>query len=143
MLTSSSFYSTYVKLADDLTPPELAADPKLGPFLKHCRGAIDGSHINYYALKDEIARCRDRKGNISQNVLIAADWKGQILYCLPGWEGSANDGLLWNHASRNGLELPKGQYFLADAGFTSCDALLVPYRATRYHLKEFARGNTR
>ena len=57
MLTSPSFYNTYVKLADDITPPELVVDPKLGKFLQHCSGAIDGSHIDYYALEEEVAHC--------------------------------------------------------------------------------------
>ena len=34
-----------------------------------------------------------------------------------------------------------GKYYLGDAGFPSCDALLVLYHGVRYHLKEWAQGN--
>jgi len=37
------------------------------------------------------------------------------------------------------LTIPEGQYYLADAGFGVCDALLVPYRGVRYHLAEWGR----
>jgi len=35
------------------------------------------------------------------------------------------------------------RYLLEDAGFASCDALLVPYRGVRYHLREWRQGRTR
>jgi len=34
-----------------------------------------------------------------------------------------------------------GFYYLADAGFPSCGALLTPFRGVRYHLREWAHGN--
>ncbi|KAH7919769.1 hypothetical protein BV22DRAFT_974871, partial [Leucogyrophana mollusca] len=51
--------------------------------------------------------------------------------------GSANDGQIWESASTKDLTLPLGRYFRADAGSPSCDALLVPYCATRCHHKEW------
>ncbi|KAI0037389.1 hypothetical protein FA95DRAFT_1507029, partial [Auriscalpium vulgare] len=35
------------------------------------------------------------------------------------------------------LRVPVGRYYVADAGFPNCDALLVPYRGVRYHLREW------
>ena len=67
----------------------------------------------------------------------------RFTYVLAGWEGSAADGRVWEDARRSDLRIPEGRYYLADAGFPSCDALMVPYRGVRYHLKEWALGNQR
>ena len=64
----------------------------------------------------------------------------RFTYVLSGWEGSAADGRLWENARQSDLRIPHGRYYLADAGFPSCDALMVPYRGVRYHLKEWAMG---
>ncbi|KIK71789.1 hypothetical protein PAXRUDRAFT_22832 [Paxillus rubicundulus Ve08.2h10] len=39
--------------------------------------------------------------------------------------------------------MPPGKYLLADAGFGTLDALLVPYRGVQYHLKEWCQANLR
>lgn len=36
-----------------------------------------------------------------------------------------------------------GKYYIADAGFGTCDALLTPYRKVQYHLKEWGRAAVR
>ncbi|KIK35759.1 hypothetical protein CY34DRAFT_95525, partial [Suillus luteus UH-Slu-Lm8-n1] len=46
--------------------------------------------------------------------------------------GSVADTSLWNDACQNDLRIPEGRYLLADAGFRSCDALLVSYRGVCY-----------
>jgi hypothetical protein len=66
-----------------------------------------------------------------------------FLYILAGWEGSAGDGRIFLDARQSDFSIPEGKYYLADGGFASCDALLVPYRNIRYHLKEFLRGRDR
>lgn len=62
---------------------------------------------------------------------------------LSGWEGSAHDGALYEDARGTDLIIPEGKYYIADAGFASCDALLVPYRGVRYHLQEWGRAKVR
>lgn len=64
-------------------------------------------------------------------------------YVLSGWEGSAGDGTVYDDARRLDLKVPEGKYYLADAGFAGCDALLVPYRGTHYHLREWSAGRNR
>ena len=62
--------------------------------------------------------------------------RGGISYA--GWEKSAHDSRVFQTAmSAGGLVIPKGYYYLADAGYTDIKNLLVPYRSTRYHLKEW------
>jgi hypothetical protein len=57
-----------------------------------------------------------------------------------GWEGSAADARVYHDARTTDFTIPEGKYYLADAGFASCDELLVPYRNVRYHLAEWGRA---
>ncbi|KAK3221951.1 hypothetical protein Dsin_008976 [Dipteronia sinensis] len=59
---------------------------------------------------------RNRKGDISTNVLGFCSQDMQFIYVLPGWEGSAADGRVLRDAiSRtNGLCVPNGCYYLVD-----------------------------
>lgn len=67
-----------------------------------------------------------------------------FVYILVGWEGSVADSSLYEHSERyGGLSIPDGKYWIADAGFASCNTLLVPYCNVRYHLLEWQIGNKR
>jgi hypothetical protein len=50
---------------------------------------------------------------------------------------------VYEAALLDGLNIPEGKYYLADAGFPSCEELLIPYRSTRYHLAEWGRARVR
>jgi hypothetical protein len=67
----------------------------------------------------------------------------RFLYFLSGWEGSAADATMYSHSRLTDLSIPVGKFYLADAGFGLCDALLVPYRGVRYHLAEWGWADTR
>src|ERR1700735_4672937 len=61
----------------------------------------------------------------------------QFCYVLAGWEGSAHGGTVFRDAFYNrGFKIPKGKSWLGDAGYSNTDTILVPYRGTRYPLKE-------
>lgn len=63
----------------------------------------------------------------------------QFTYILPGWEGSEHDGrVLGDAMNGKGFTIPKGKYYLGDAGYSNSDSLLMPYKGVRYHLKEQA-----
>ena len=98
-------------------PPEIQDNPKLYPFLKDCRGAIDGSHIDAFVPEEAASRYRDRKGRLSQNILAACTFDMRFSYILAGWEGSAADGRVYENARYHGLAIPPGTFYLADAGF--------------------------
>jgi hypothetical protein len=99
MVVSPTFYNHYVKLpSTGQTPPEIWDDPKLYPFFKDCRGAIDGSHIEAFVPNEAMARYRNRKGYLSQNVLVACTFDMCFCYVLPRWEGSAADGRVYDNA---------------------------------------------
>ncbi|KAG9218342.1 hypothetical protein CCMSSC00406_0007287 [Pleurotus cornucopiae] len=141
-LTDPQFYTRYMKLPpSDITPPEIRTNPKLFPFLKDCLGALDGTHIDAF-IPDEsqIARNRNRKGGLTQNVLAATTFDMRFAYVRAGWEGCAADSRVFADARATDFAIPPGKYYLGDAGFPACDALLVPYRGVRYHLKEWSRS---
>ena len=54
-----------------------------------------------------------------------------FVYALCGWDGPVADAVLWQDAVTNDIRVPPNQYLLGDAGFPSCDTLLVPYCGIR------------
>jgi hypothetical protein len=66
-----------------------------------------------------------------------------FIYALARWEGSTHDGRVINDARLKGLPLRPGKYSLADACYALSSVTLTPYRGTRYHLKEWVRGQNR
>jgi len=143
MLVSKKFYNKYVRLPKDEVPPEIRENSKFYPFFKDCRAALDGSLLDAFVSREAMSRYRSRKGRISTNLLAACLFNLCFCYILSGWEGSAADSRTFDDARRTNLGIHPGTYFLADAGFPNCDALLVPYRGVRYHLKEWEQASIR
>ena len=56
-------------------------------------------------------RYRTRKGEVATNVLGVCDTKGDFMFVLSGWEGSAADSIILKDAisRHNRLKLPKGK----------------------------------
>lgn len=139
------FYNANVRLplASDPTPLYIRNNPKFWPYFKDCLGAMDGSHIACTPSAEDRANMRNRKGFLSQNVLAVCSFTFRFLYILAGWDGSVTDSFLYADARINDLPVPAGRYYLGDAGFPLCPSMLIPYRSTRYHLREWALGNAR
>jgi hypothetical protein len=79
----------------------------------------------------------DRKGALSQNVIVVCAFDMRFHFVLLGWEGSAHDSRVLQDGNTNkDFEIPVGKYYLADAGYVNRGCLLTPYRWVRYHLKE-------
>lgn len=144
-LLHPDFRNPILKLPSTNTIPErIRNDPKLFPFFKDCLGAADCSHVPVHPPSLIQGPWRDRDGNLTMNMLAVCNFAMLFMYILVGWEGSASDSFLWDHAAAHeGLNIPQGKYYLADAGFASCDALLVPYRNVHYHLREWKAGSQR
>src|SRR5882724_4136731 len=138
-VTSPAFYNSYVTIPTHSTPLEsyIADNIKFYPFFKGALGALDGTHISACPPASDRARYGNRKGGISQNVLAATTFNMQFCYILSGWEGSASDGGVFHDAHVHDLVILPGKYYLADAGYPICDALLVPFHGVRYHLWEW------
>ena len=139
------FYTTFVKLPEANSPPPeyIQSSPKFSPFFNAALGAIDGTHVNCSPSAEERSASRNRKGVLTQNCLAACSFDLRFTYMLSGWEGSTADSSLFHDARTVDFFVPPGRYYLADAGFASCDTLLVPYRNVRYHLREWKCGNSR
>ena len=123
------FYTTYVQLhnSNSPTPPEIRDEPKFYPFFDSALGAINGTHVACFLSAKDRDTSRNCKGTLTQNCLIACSFDLCFTYVLSGWEGSTHDSMLYNDAHQHDFYIPRGRYYLADAGFASSDALLVPY----------------
>ena len=53
-------------------------------------------------------------------------------------EGSATEGRVFKDACWVEFAIPPGTYYLANLSFGACNALVVPFRNVRYHLREWA-----
>jgi hypothetical protein len=130
-------------MADDPASPRIRGSSKFWPYFKDALGAIDGSHIHSAPPSASRASYRNRKGFVSQNCLFICSFDLEFVYAYTGWEGSATDARVYEAARSLDLVIPEGKYYLADAGFPSCNQLLVPYRGVRYHLAEWGRAALR
>lgn len=143
--SSAPFYTRYIHLPPigAPTPPEIQKNMKFYPFFKDALGAIDGTHINCSATAEMRQAARDRKGGITQNCLAICGFNMVFYYIFSGWDGSAADSTMFYDARVTDLHIPPGKYYLADAGFPICEALLIPKRGERYHLAEWGRAAQR
>ncbi|WVZ94871.1 LOW QUALITY PROTEIN: hypothetical protein U9M48_040707, partial [Paspalum notatum var. saurae] len=106
---------------------------------RDCIGDIDGTHVPARVPGKMQPAFIGRKHTTTQNILAAVDFDLRFTYVLAGWEGSAHDALILADALErdDGLRVPPGKFYLVDAGYAVRPGFLSPYRATRYHLREF------
>ncbi|PLW30275.1 hypothetical protein PCANC_23353 [Puccinia coronata f. sp. avenae] len=137
-----ALYPRYVNLTPPTSLPERLQDPKYAAF-KNCLGALDGVLIPVKVPLHQQAPYRTRKGFLAQNVLAVVSFDFKFLFLLAGWEGSAHNGTVLADAFCKKFTILEKKYFLADAGYALQKGLLIPFRATRYHLKEQAAAGLR
>jgi len=115
----------------------IADNPKYAEFFQNCIGTLVGTMIPAIVCGPDAAggAFRDRKGNLSQNVLGVINFDMTFQYVLGGWDGSAHDSRVLNDAKYKGLPFVLGKFHLGDAGYALTMRCLVPYRGVRYHLK--------
>ncbi|KAG8376319.1 hypothetical protein BUALT_Bualt09G0050900 [Buddleja alternifolia] len=126
------------------TPIEDDTTNERWKWFKGCLGALDGTYIPLrVSLKDK-PRYRNRKGDVSVNVLAMCEINMNYVYMLCGWEGSAADSRVLKDAITrdNGFKVPNGNYYLCDSGYTNGDGFLAPYRSVRYHIQEWNSHRT-
>ncbi|KAJ1691968.1 hypothetical protein LUZ63_016123 [Rhynchospora breviuscula] len=130
----------YIKMPapDAQVHPKLREGTQYYAF-KDALGAIDGTHIPAFPDTDEEfkERWRNRKGNMTQNVMAAVDFDGRFVAVLAGWEGSGHDSLILRKAVEKGFTVPEGRYYLVDSGYPNTQQFLSPYRGITYHLAQF------
>ena len=64
-------------------------------------GAIDGTHISASTPSGRNTAFRDRRSDITQNVMCACNFDMQFTYVHSGWQGSANDSRVIQDALRH------------------------------------------
>jgi hypothetical protein len=103
-----SLSAKFIKLPDpSIQPP----DDYKWKWFGNALGALDGCHVDVCVpVADQGRRYRNRKQQISTNMLGVVDWNMKFLYVLPGWEGSAHDGRVLCDAMshQDGFVVPKG-----------------------------------
>ncbi|KAG8382613.1 hypothetical protein BUALT_Bualt05G0095700 [Buddleja alternifolia] len=89
-------------------------------FKGHLR-ALDGTYIPLRVAQKNKARYRNRKGDVSINVLAVCDINMNYTYLLFSWEGPAADSRVLKDAinRENGLRVPEGIYYLCDSEYTN------------------------
>ncbi|XBH68585.1 hypothetical protein VPH35_096699 [Triticum aestivum] len=124
-------------------PFKVASNTKFMPYFKDCIGAIDGTHIPISISPKDQDPYRNRKGTLSQNVMVACDFGNRFVHVSSGWEGSASDARVLQDALENNFYVPEGKFYLVDAGYANTPNFIAPYRNVRYHLVEQAKCNQR
>ena len=61
-------------------------------------GAIDGTHISVSTPSGRTTAFKDRRSDITQNVMCACNFDMRFTYVHSGWEGSANDSRVMQNA---------------------------------------------
>ncbi|XP_058217357.1 uncharacterized protein LOC131328427 [Rhododendron vialii] len=99
-------------------------------WFQNCLGALDGTYVPVNPPAADRPRYRSRKGEIATNVLGVYTRDLKFDYVLSGWEGSVTDSRILGNAMErpHGLRVPRGQYYLVDAGYTNGNGFLAPYR---------------
>lgn len=141
LISCESLFFVAPKETDEV-PEKVNSSAKFRPFTG-CIGALDGTHIPATVGPALNQTFRNRKGQLTQNVLAVVNFDMIFSYCLCGWEGSAHDGRVLDDAKGKGLSFFINKYYLGDAGYALTPYCLTPYRGVRYHLKEWGRSGER
>ncbi|XP_042400100.1 putative nuclease HARBI1 [Zingiber officinale] len=106
-----------------------------------CVGTLNGTHIRVKVSDVDTPSYRGRKDWPIVNVLVAWSFDLKFTYILSGWEGIASDSRIVKNALYrcDKLLILHGKYYLVDSGFMLKRGLIIPYRGSHYHLKEYSR----
>ncbi|KAA0067183.1 putative nuclease HARBI1 [Cucumis melo var. makuwa] len=99
-------------------------DPRWKWF-ENCLGALDGTYIKVNVSATDRPRYRTRKGDVVTNVLGVCDKKGDFVFVLSRWEGSATDSRILKDAisRHNGLKSHPAAKGLLNKSFPYYDDL--------------------
>jgi hypothetical protein len=100
LLSSPLFYDTYVHLPDKNypVPNGISSNSKLSPYFDNALGATDGTQISCLPSSEEHESSRNRKGGITQNVLVCCSFDLRFQYFLSGADGASSDATLFINA---------------------------------------------
>ncbi|XP_071579325.1 putative nuclease HARBI1 [Temnothorax nylanderi] len=107
-------------------------------------GAIDGTHINIPAPKNNPECYINRKGHHSIQLQAICDHKCQFIHCYAGHVGSVHDQRVFRqsevqHYLGDVTKFPQDSHLVGDSAYKLHENLLVPYRDNG-HLTERQRN---
>ena len=145
---AKDIYCAYVQLPPDDSPfPELVlgtgTQRNFLPYFYECFGALNGTHLLGFTPKLLHTAYRNRKGEVTQNVLMACTLDMRIVYILSGWEGSVSNSCIFEDTWSTDFWVPMRWYYLGNAGYADLDAVLVPYWNMQYYIKEWGSVDSR
>ncbi|XP_039141280.1 uncharacterized protein LOC120278602 [Dioscorea cayenensis subsp. rotundata] len=75
--------------------------------------------------------------------MVAYDFDLRFVYVRTGWEGSASNARILQCSIEQGFEVPRGKYYLVDAGYANTPNFIASYRGGRYNLQKQGRAQSR
>ncbi|KAF7807192.1 protein ALP1-like [Senna tora] len=122
-------------MLDEIVPKD--STDQRWKWFKNCLGALDETHVKIRVSPDDQTRFRNRKGDVTFNVLGVCSQDAQFIYVLSGWEGSAAD----SRVLKSALNRPRGfKVHAVDVGYSNAEGFLAPFQGQRYHLNEWREG---
>ncbi len=79
-------------------PRNIREDSRYFPYFKGAIGCIDGTHISACPPSTTQVAYRGRKGDCTFNVMAVCDFDMYFTFVSAGWEGSAHDARVFEHA---------------------------------------------
>ena len=133
IFSSYPFYTKYVLLpsVDDPVPPKICHNSKFWPYFKDTLGTLDGSHIHSSPPAIQWSAYQNCKGGIFQNCLFGCSFDLQFIFAYTGWEGSVMNVWVYESALTDGLNIPLGKYYLADALLSAIKVILFAVPVTK------------
>ncbi|TVU21934.1 hypothetical protein EJB05_31605, partial [Eragrostis curvula] len=114
---------------------KISKDPRFFPYFKNFIGAIDGTHVPITIAQAKQAPYRNRKGTLSQNVMLACDFDLNFTIIYSGWEGSSTEARVLRSALLAGFCVPEGKFYLIDGGNANTPCFLASYHGVRNHIE--------
>jgi hypothetical protein len=92
---------------------KISTDERFFPYFQNCIGAIDGTHVPITISAEKQAPYRNRKGTLSQNVMLVCDFDLNFTFISSGWEGLATDARVLRSVLLAGFHVPEGNIILS------------------------------
>ncbi|KAG8382410.1 hypothetical protein BUALT_Bualt05G0074400 [Buddleja alternifolia] len=109
------------------TPIEDDTTNERWKWFKGCLGALDVTDIPLRVAKTDKPRYRNRKGDVSVNVLVVCDINMNYVYMLCGWEGFAADSRVLRDAitRENDFRIPDDIYMWVDGQYCAVQNRII------------------
>ncbi|KAI3445219.1 hypothetical protein Pfo_001884 [Paulownia fortunei] len=109
-------------------PSYIHNNPKYWPHFKDCIGAIDGTHVHAIIPTNEQLAYRGRKGDYTQNIMVACSFNMRFTFVWAGWEGIAHDSRIFNEA----IHRPTLKFSMPPTvRYPNMPGFLAPYKGTQ------------